>query len=1186
MFKRTIDRLFHIENDKSIMCIVLFSILLNLAGKILAEYAELPVWFDSYGTMVAAYVLGPLAGGIVGFFTNAIASLENPIHIIYGISNFSIGIIAGYAARKHYFDDIYHSLITASWITLATVFISTPLNLILLDGYTQNIWGDGVVGYFLSRNMSIIPAAILGEFYIDFIDKGILAIFVCLCIHYIRKMQGKKVIPLAFFRLKNISMLLIPILLMVSLNFSVAAESENIYGSYLQTVYGKENGIPCGKVNDIAQTNDGVLWLGTYAGLYRYNGKDFQLMKDMESVKNANCLFVDEESRLWIGTNDNGVSIVIKNQVVNVLDKKSGLPSNKISNIVQSSTGKYYIGNSDELTVVSLNGGLKIVKTFDDIKNVKFLAADENGNVAAITYNGELVILNNDKVIARQKITTGQGQFLSCAFDTDGTLLVGSTSNIIYVFDIKNNILDGKGNISCGLLNNINNIKPQDGKKYICAENGIGYFDENGSFKQLFAKEFNNSIENMLVDYQGSVWFTSSRQGLLRLSKSPFENMLTAVNLPERVVNTIDKLNNKFYIGTDTGLFVVDESIHSLVKSPLSSMLAGTRIRCIKHDSNNNLWICSYGKGVMMEAPSGEVRTYTVSDGLRDNRTRTMLELHDGTIAIAGNQGINFIKNNEIVGGIGAAEGLGNASILCMLEQADGTILAGSDGNGIIKIKDGAVTEKITCQNGLSSDVILRMVNDTVGGGIYIVNGNGLSYMDKEGKVSIFNNLPYYNNYDMFEGENNKLFLISSAGIYIFDREQLFSGEEIKYELLDARVGLYSGLMVNAWNYFDDDGYAYLGCDTGVVRMNIKNYYQQFRSLRMMIDNIKLDDNVMTFDNNGNIFIPNDVKKIELFPEIINYSVQDPYVSYYLEGVDANPVIMRQSELSSIRYTNIPGGNYKFTLCILAPDKKTVLESISCNLNKEAKIYDYIWFKAYLLIVFILLVVWITWVIIRSQVQRTIEMQRKQLEFAKKQVQMADETVLTIARTVDAKDENTSQHSARVAEYSVLIGKALGMNDNELQNLKRAAIVHDIGKIAIPDSVLNKPGQLTDDEYIIMKNHVLEGAKILKDFTLVDRIIEGVLYHHERYDGSGYIHGLKGKEIPLFARIIGVADAFDAMTANRVYRKKMDIDYVLEELNKGKYKQFDGELIDILFNLIDSGKIDINKIYNDSFYKN
>ena len=123
--------------------------------------------------------------------------------------------------------------------------------------------------------------------------------------------------------------------------------------------------------------------------------------------------------------------------------------------------------------------------------------------------------------------------------------------------------------------------------------------------------------------------------------------------------------------------------------------------------------------------------------------------------------------------------------------------------------------------------------------------------------------------------------------------------------------------------------------------------------------------------------------------------------------------------------------------------------------------------------------------------------------------------------------------------------------------------------------------RLTDEEYALMKSHVEKGAQILKNFTLINHVEEGALYHHERYDGSGYMYGLKGEEIPLNARIIGIADAFDAMTANRVYRKKLDKDYVIREIKRGSGTQFDPKLVEIMLGLIEKGLIDIDNLYKD-----
>mgnify|MGYP000126069364 CR=1 FL=1 len=185
------------------------------------------------------------------------------------------------------------------------------------------------------------------------------------------------------------------------------------------------------------------------------------------------------------------------------------------------------------------------------------------------------------------------------------------------------------------------------------------------------------------------------------------------------------------------------------------------------------------------------------------------------------------------------------------------------------------------------------------------------------------------------------------------------------------------------------------------------------------------------------------------------------------------------------------------------------------------------------------------------------------------------------ARIVDYKSPFTSTHSIGVAECARKLSGYMGFDDETVQKMYLAGALHDIGKVAIGNDILEKPDRLTDEEYALMKSHVEKGAQILKNFTLINHVEEGALYHHERYDGSGYMYGLKGEEIPLNARIIGIADAFDAMTANRVYRKKLDKDYVIREIKRGSGTQFDPKLVEIMLGLIEKGLIDMDNLYKD-----
>lgn len=242
------------------------------------------------------------------------------------------------------------------------------------------------------------------------------------------------------------------------------------------------------------------------------------------------------------------------------------------------------------------------------------------------------------------------------------------------------------------------------------------------------------------------------------------------------------------------------------------------------------------------------------------------------------------------------------------------------------------------------------------------------------------------------------------------------------------------------------------------------------------------------------------------------------------------------------------------------------------------EIYDFFWFKFLFFLEVVVIVSWVTFFIVRLFMQRQIDLQKRELELVRRQVQMGNETILAIARAVDAKDVNTSNHSARVSAYSVEIAKRIGYTEDQQENIRKAALLHDIGKIGIPDSILNKPAKLTDEEYATMKTHVLVGGEILKDFSLIPHIQEGALYHHERYGGNGYCSGLAGEEIPEYARIIGIADAFDAMTSNRVYRDKLDMDYVVGELKKGRGTQFDPRFADIFLAMLEDGSVDPAKM--------
>ncbi len=173
-----------------------------------------------------------------------------------------------------------------------------------------------------------------------------------------------------------------------------------------------------------------------------------------------------------------------------------------------------------------------------------------------------------------------------------------------------------------------------------------------------------------------------------------------------------------------------------------------------------------------------------------------------------------------------------------------------------------------------------------------------------------------------------------------------------------------------------------------------------------------------------------------------------------------------------------------------------------------------------------------------------------------------------LTASIDAKDSYTHGHSERVAMMAKKLAAAYGLQPRQIERVHLSGLVHDVGKIGVPESVLMKPGSLTPDEFDLIKKHPETGARILQDIRQMSDLIPGVLYHHERWDGQGYPFGLAGNDIPLFGRLIGLADAFDAMTSNRAYRARRELDEVLLEIKRCAGTQFDPELAD-LFVLLD-----------------
>ena len=187
--------------------------------------------------------------------------------------------------------------------------------------------------------------------------------------------------------------------------------------------------------------------------------------------------------------------------------------------------------------------------------------------------------------------------------------------------------------------------------------------------------------------------------------------------------------------------------------------------------------------------------------------------------------------------------------------------------------------------------------------------------------------------------------------------------------------------------------------------------------------------------------------------------------------------------------------------------------------------------------------------------------------------QIIEQTMKTFSNFIDNKDTYTQGHSTRVAAYVREMAKRMGLDEQAQLIMYYAGLMHDIGKLTIADDVLNKTSRLSTEEWSLIQQHTTNGAMLLKNFTILPEINDAVLYHHERYDGTGYMNRMSGKDIPLVSRMVGIADAYDAMNTNRCYRLKFSEERIISELERCRGKQFDPDIVPYLISMIKDGTV-------------
>ncbi|MBR6173469.1 MAG: HD domain-containing protein [Eubacterium sp.] len=942
-------------------------------------------------------------------------------------------------------------------------------------------------------------------------------------------------------------------------------------------LYDNTKGLPTSEANAIAETKEGFLWIGSYSGMVRYDGNTFERVDSTTGVTSVVSLYVDSKDRLWIGTNDNGVAMMEKG-VITSFKGAEGIKSDSVKSIVEDDQGNIYIATTLGIGVIDQD--LTLHPVDEPQINSEYVCEfrkGEDGVIYGETMKGAVFTIENGKLSG---FYDGKKMGIEGVYtvlpdpDNNDYVYIGTDHSEIYYGKLGDGMKNAKV-INVSPLGCVNSMEKIQGQLWICADNGIGMIDKNGKFTRLGNIPMNNSITHILTDYQGNLWFTSSRQGVMKIVPNRFSDIYELYGLEPAVVNATCRLDDKLYVGTDTGATIIQSNMGS-VEVPieeltldgekyttLNSLLSGCRIRAILRDSKDRLWFSTFSDHGLIMFDHGKAIVYRTENGLASNRVRSVYELSDGQMMISCSGGVAIMKDGVVVDMYDNGAGLSNLEILTMAEADNGDLIFGSDGDGIYVAKGHKVTN-IGKESGLGSEVILRIRKDTERNIFWIITSNSISYMTADYKVTTIDKFPYSNNFDIYWNKAGEMWILSSNGIYVLKAEELMANGELSPVFYNRDNGLPYVSTANSYSDLGADGELYISGTAGVSKVNIEKNFDDVSEIRMAVPFVEIDGELKYAADDGSFTIPADTKRLTIYSFVYSYSLLNPQVTYHLEGFDQSSITVSRDKLEPIDYTNLDGGEYTFVM-ELTDSMGKGNEKMTVRIVKTKSVYEETWFMVTMAVLGVLLIIGLVFFIVRRKTKALLAKQEENRTLIR-------EISEAFAKTIDLKDKYTNGHSTRVAEYTTMLAKELGYDDETVEKYRNIALLHDIGKIGVPPEVLNKPGKLTDEEFKIIKSHSSLGYRVLKDISIMPELAIGAGSHHERPDGKGYPKGLKGDEIPRVAQIIAVADTFDAMYSDRPYRKRMNFEKAVSIIKEVSGTQLEADVVDAFLRLVDKGE--------------
>ena len=768
--------------------------------------------------------------------------------------------------------------------------------------------------------------------------------------------------------------------------YAVTGQLEN--AGYTARLYNATNGLPTSDANVIFASSDGYIWIGGYSGLIRYDGSNFERQDSSYGLTSVKGLYEDSKGRLWVGTNDNGF-VLMDGEQHDHFTYKDGLTTSSVRDFAEDAQGRIWVGFTSGVAYVDENKGFHMYD-HPDLNNAYIIrmSSDSTGTIYGNTHNGEVFSIKDGKLDFFYNGEMLGIDGITAVFPdpfAQGLVYLGTGHGKIYHGKIDGNPRD-LSEIKTDLVGDISFITYAANRIWAVSESMAGYLTEDGVFRSLENIPLNSGMETMTEDYQGNLWFSSSRQGVMEIVTSNFENITELAKLPKEVVNSTCLHAGQLYIATDKGLQITD-SHYNIIENELTELLAGTRIRCLMEDRDGNLWISTYtnGFGLICYTKDKELKFFNTETGFVNNGVRGTVENHEGLIYVCTNGGLVVIKDMQVVRTIGVEDGISNTVLLTVAEDDYGRIFMGSDGDGIYMDDGGRIT-RLGREDGLTSDVILRLKKDPYRDVLWAVTSNSIQYI-KNASIHTVTTFPYSNNYDVYFDDQQNLWILSSYGIYCVKARDMLDDAIKDYQFYNTADGLPCVPTGNSFSEIDDDGDLYIAGRDGVSRVNINNFFDQSGEILLGVKSVYCNDDEIKPDAGGKYVIPAETGRIQIKASVLNYRLSNPVIRVYLDGAKDNGITATQNNLGALEYTNLPYGDYTLHIQVLNSTNGEIFQDKFVNITKKPHFFELMVVRILLIALGMTVVGVIVW---RTMTSTIIRRQYVEISQAKEEAERAN----------------------------------------------------------------------------------------------------------------------------------------------------------------------------------------------------